>query len=109
MLLSDAGFGTALASVGDFNGDMFADVAIGILYEDVASIEDAGAVNVMYGSRAGLTTSGNQFWHQDVSGVLDTAEEWDSFGGALAALLPPVIFGDGFESGGTSMWSSTAP
>jgi hypothetical protein len=32
--------------------------------EDVGSIEDAGAVNVLYGTDAGLLATGNQLWHQ---------------------------------------------
>ena len=33
----------------------------------------------------GLTSTGNQLWHQDSAGIADTAEAGDSFGGALAA------------------------
>src|SRR5947207_12085045 len=42
----------------DFNGDGFADLAIGIPAEDTpASKRDSGAVIVIYGSANGLTTS----------------------------------------------------
>ena len=38
----------------DFNNDGFADLAVGVPGEDVGSVVDAGAVNVLYGSgRAG--------------------------------------------------------
>ena len=42
---------------GDFNGDGYADLAIGVVSEDIGNdIHDAGAVNVLYGSRGdGLT------------------------------------------------------
>ncbi|MDF1514871.1 MAG: hypothetical protein P1S60_13765 [Anaerolineae bacterium] len=34
-----------------FDGDAYVDLAIGVPYEDVGTIGDAGAVNVVYGSR----------------------------------------------------------
>lgn len=46
-------FGRALAA-GDFNGDGFVDLAIGVDSEDVGQISAAGAVNVLYGSAARL-------------------------------------------------------
>jgi FG-GAP repeat len=70
---------------GDFDGDGEDDLAIGVPGEDVGSILDAGAVNVLYGSSNGLTSSGSQFWHQDKSGIEDTAEQDDAFGAALAS------------------------
>lgn len=81
----DDDFGTALA-VGDFDGDGFADLAIGVPLEDIGAIVDAGAVNVIYGSFAvGLVAGGNQIWHQNTGGIEDMAEANDHFGGALAA------------------------
>ena len=78
-------FGSSLA-VGDFGRDGVADLAIGVLREDVGSIEDAGAVHVIYGSPgAGLTSTNSQFLTQDTSGILDSAEVNDNFGAALAA------------------------
>ena len=73
-------FGNALAS-GDFDNDGFADLAAGAFGEDVGSIEDAGAVSVLYGSASGLTTSGGQLFTQPVSAV----EAGDEFGFALTA------------------------
>ncbi|MCI0727775.1 MAG: VCBS repeat-containing protein, partial [Chloroflexi bacterium] len=46
-------FGHSLAA-GDFNGDGYADLAIGVPGEDVGDSIDAGAVNVLYGTAAGL-------------------------------------------------------
>jgi hypothetical protein len=84
-------FGAALA-VGDFDGDRFADLAIGVTLEDLSGITDAGAVNVLYGSASvGLTADRDQFWHQNVlppfgtPGLWEEAEAGDLFGGALAA------------------------
>ena len=41
----------------DFNNDGFADLAVGVPYEDVGAVIDAGAVNVLYGSAEGLQAS----------------------------------------------------
>jgi hypothetical protein len=69
----------------DFNNDGFADLAVGAFLEDVGSIENAGAVNVLYGGAPGLTGSGSQFFTQNTAGVGGNAEEGDTFGSALAA------------------------
>ncbi|MBI1885799.1 MAG: FG-GAP repeat protein [Chloroflexi bacterium] len=76
-------FAAALAS-GDFNGDSVDDLAIGAPREDIGSIQDAGAVNVLYGSPSGLTATNDQLWHQDTNGVQGRAEPTDLFGSALA-------------------------
>jgi uncharacterized protein YaaQ len=71
----------------DFNHDGFADLAIGVPDEDVGSIADAGAVNVIYGSPSGLSATAvrtDQFWHQNTANVEDVAEPSDRFGSALA-------------------------
>jgi len=87
-------FGYALAT-GDFDGDGYSDLAVGVYGENIGSptIFDAGAVNVIYGSAGGLTTSGDQFWHQDIANVQDTAEDFDDFG---MALTTGDFNGDGF-------------
>lgn len=75
------------ANLPDFNGDGFADLAVGVPDEDVGAIADAGAVNVIYGSGAGLNAVApvqNQFWYQGYKGVPDTAEANDQFGSSLA-------------------------
>ena len=71
-------------SAGDFNGDGKIDLAVGVPYEDVGSLADAGAVNVLLGSSSGLSTTNDQTWTQDVSGVDGTAGAGDIFGYALA-------------------------
>jgi FG-GAP repeat len=77
-------FGSSLVA-GDFNNDGFADLAIGVITEDVGTAGDAGAVSVLYGSAGGLqaTSPDDQFWTQDTPGVKDTAEAGDRFGFSL--------------------------
>jgi hypothetical protein len=76
------GFGTELAS-GDFDADGYADLAIGVPFENVGSIRDAGIVQVLYGSARGLTAR-DQIWHQGKTGVPGSNEEGDGFGYSLA-------------------------
>jgi hypothetical protein len=75
-------FASSLAAV-DFDGDGFTDLAVGVPDENVGSIANAGAANVLYGAGAGLSSAGNQFWNQNSSGILDTAEANDDFGSAM--------------------------
>jgi hypothetical protein len=76
-------FGASLAA-GDFNGDSFADLAVGVPYESIGTTAGAGAVNIVYGSRDGLTGLGNPIWNQGSSGIADSPEAGDQFGFALA-------------------------
>src|SRR5947207_6458191 len=76
-------FGQALA-IGDLNGDGRGDLAVGVPYEDVADRPLAGAVNVLYGGAGGLSATGNQFWHQNRSGVRGVPEQPDFFGWSLS-------------------------
>jgi len=79
------GFGWSL-SVGDFNGDRYADLAIGVPGEDVGTTQDAGSVNLLYGSGDGLqvTAPRDQSWSQGTADVQGRAETGDRFGQALA-------------------------
>jgi hypothetical protein len=80
-------FGSSLTA-GYFNGDQFADLAIGVPTEDVGATSDAGAVNILYGSLDGLTAAGSQSWTQGGLGLpeADTdTEAGDRFGYSLAA------------------------
>ncbi|TAH37181.1 MAG: hypothetical protein EYC70_09380 [Planctomycetota bacterium] len=68
----------------DFDGDGFADLAIGVQAEDLGAISGAGVVHVLYGSGAGVGTAGSQYLHQDAPGVKEAADSLDQFGQALA-------------------------
>jgi hypothetical protein len=73
-------YGKSLTT-GDFNGDGYADLAIGIPGNNSA----AGGVNVVFGTSTGLERSGNQYIDQDSPGIKGGAESGDGFGFSLAA------------------------
>jgi hypothetical protein len=103
-------FGSVLEA-GDFDGDASTemkqvrdDLVIGVPEEDVGEREDAGWVHVLYGEpetdstppapgtppppsgtvEGGLTAEGEQVWHQGISGIEDSPEDFDEFGFSLA-------------------------
>lgn len=87
-ILGDAragdGFGFSLTA-GDFDGDDYDDLAIGIGRATVTGLAGAGAVVVLYGSADGLTATGSQLWDQGSPGVGGGPEAGDRFGEALAS------------------------
>jgi hypothetical protein len=82
-------FGAALTT-GDFDGDGYDDLGIGIPGDK----KTAGAVNVLYGSNAGLTVTGDQRWHQDTDGIAGESIVGNVFGSALFAA---DFDGDGYD------------
>ena len=96
----DDRFGWSL-TVGNFNGDSYDDLAIGIPYEsyivDPKGVVlfgrsappdgrvEAGAVVVLYGGPSGLSANGSKILHQERSGVKGKGQREDHFGAALAA------------------------
>jgi hypothetical protein len=81
---SEVSYGASPSVRADFNGDGFADLAIGVPLEDTAGNTDDGGVNVIYGSANGLSATGSQFWNQDSAGIFGAAESGDQFGLSLA-------------------------
>lgn len=84
-------FGYALTAA-DFNGDWpYEDLAVGVPYETLEptgqpAITQAGAVNVLFGSRTGLSVLENKMWNQNSAAIRsDGAEPYDYFGKALAS------------------------
>lgn len=78
----DDRFGYSLAT-GHFNGDVYADLAIGIPEDNVSGLDAAGSVTVLHGSGAALTANGNQLWNQASLGI--SMHELEGFGLSLAA------------------------
>ncbi len=77
------------APVYGFDGNDFADLAVGVPWEDVTigsnTYVNAGAVSVLYGGTIGLSATGDQLWHQGSVSVEEDPEADDEFGAALAA------------------------
>src|SRR6185503_11403618 len=71
------------AAKGDFNGDGFADLAVGVPYEDQNGVNAVGGVNIIYGSSTGLTATGDQFLDEVDFGFSYGSN--DHFGWALAS------------------------
>jgi FG-GAP repeat len=95
---SSSALGPSKSTVGpkaDFNGDGNGDLAVGVPYEDLGSVSNAGGVNVIYGTFCyGLMATGNQFWSQNSAGVQGVAETNDHVGWVTAA---GDFNGDGFS------------
>jgi hypothetical protein len=83
-------------AVGRFNGDAYPDLAIGMPHEnletEVPAFLDAGAVIVLYGGVAGLSTAGSQVFTEEAG--LGGAQSGAFFGRTLAA---GDFDGDGFD------------
>ncbi len=77
-------FGAVLSS-GDYDGDGYDDLAIGVPHENVGGQQDAGIVQILYGTFTGLRTTRNQIFQQGAGGMNGMAERYDFFGGALAS------------------------
>ncbi len=98
------------AQMGDFNGDGYADLAIGAPNGKVGGTT-GGYVGIVYGSKAGAKTSHHQIISQNSAGVPGAAENGDRFGASLAAA---DFDGDGYSdlaigSPGEIVNGSTAP
>lgn len=76
-------YGHSLA-VGDFDGDGYDDLAIGIPDEDLGWVPDAGAVNILYGASWGLSALRSDFITQDDIANIGV-EAYDRFGEVLDA------------------------
>ena len=80
-------FGSSLTA-GDFNADGKDDLAIGVPFEGLGSIGEAGGVEVIYGSSNGLSATfihADEFWTQDTTNIDNQAEGSDQFGSSLTA------------------------
>ena len=71
---------TGLGESSDFDGDGFADVAIGAPRESLGEASDAGGVHVLFGSAAGLTAKDDVFLTQSMLGGVPEAGDFFGLG-----------------------------
>lgn len=77
-------FGRSLAA-GNFNGDDYDDLAVGVPYENIDGVGNAGMVLVFYGDEDGLIVSGSATTEQlNQEMIGETSETGDKFGKSLA-------------------------
>jgi hypothetical protein len=88
----DTRWGEALAA-GDFNGDGWDDLAVGIPYREefdgTGWVPEGGAILVLYGHFGGLFPWVRVRITQNSDGVRDTPHAFDHFGSALAVGYQP--------------------
>lgn len=77
-------YGQALTT-GDFDDDGLQDLVIGVPFDDIDGVEDAGSVIVQYGSGSPLGPGGSLIFHQNSSGIPGINETDDRFGSVLAS------------------------
>ena len=72
-------------AVGDFDGDGYDDLAIGVPGDDSGAGANIGTINVLYGSSNGITTSFDQLYTQNTPGIASSEESYDAYGEFLQA------------------------
>ncbi len=77
-------FGSALA-IGDFNDDGYDDLGIGVPGSFADGHDNAGVVQVLYGSASGLQIDSHEIWSQDTANIEGVPEAGDNFGASLTA------------------------
>lgn len=86
--IANSYFGSALA-MGDFDGDCYTDLAVGMPGETVNGLAGAGAVHIFYGSILGLRLDNDEIFHLDGSkrgfAVAGQASANANWGASLAA------------------------
>lgn len=108
-----------MAAAGDFNGDGYADLAVGSYKEDVGSDADGGTVTILWGSGGGLSGGTNvkdpSAGSHDYFGTMVAAGDYNGDGRADLAIASDLnvidIYRGGFtKTGGTGgHYTVTAP
>jgi hypothetical protein len=80
---TDDQFGSSLGT-GDFDGNGYADLAVGVPNESVGAVPAAGVVNVLYGGPGGLSGPGSQLFTQATPGIGSEPEVTEFFGQVTA-------------------------
>jgi hypothetical protein len=69
----------------DFNGDGYRDLVVGAPNAANGSVEEAGAVVVLYGSKSSVSTTRRTVITQATTGIPGDPEAWDEFGRTVAS------------------------
>jgi hypothetical protein len=69
----------------DFNGDGYRDLVVGAPESANGSVEEAGAVVVLYGSASSVSATRRAVITQATAGIPGTSEDGDGFGSAVAS------------------------
>ena len=77
-------FGDSIA-VGDFDGDGYDDLAVGVPGDDTSAGSNIGSINILYGSSNGITGSFDQLYTQNTPGIASQEESYDAYGEFLQA------------------------
>jgi hypothetical protein len=72
-------FGSSLTAW-NFGRSTRPDLAIGVPFEALGTVAEAGAVQLVYGSSTGLTATGAQLWSENSAGLGTIAAAGDHFG-----------------------------
>ncbi len=83
----------AVVTTGDLNEDGYDDVIIGVPGETISSRNDAGAVQILYGSAAGSITDGAEMLYVSQSAFTGTSQTNARFGSAITAIGNDLIIG----------------
>jgi hypothetical protein len=76
-------FGASITS-GDYNGDGFIDLSIGIPHQAFGTLLNVGAVQTDYGSATGIAKKNQQLWRYGLQGLQGTATAGSLFGSTVS-------------------------